>query len=140
MSRAPVAVVSSGAKSLLDLPTTLEMLEALGVPFLALHKENLKSPDRMDFFAELYRTRRGPFTGRRILVYNEIERVVQTKAQIIAPDRVTICGMPRLGRVHAWRISSAVYRPMPRLPPRMIVFLPLSPRSMLPPQACWPQP
>ena len=25
-------------------------LEALGVPFLALHKENLKSPGRMDFF------------------------------------------------------------------------------------------
>lgn len=34
MSRAPVAVVSSGAKSLLDLPTTLEVLEALGVPVL----------------------------------------------------------------------------------------------------------
>jgi len=34
MSRAPVAVVSSGAKSLLDLPTTLEALEALGVPVL----------------------------------------------------------------------------------------------------------
>jgi len=34
MSRAPVAVVSSGAKSLLDLPTTLETLEALGIPVL----------------------------------------------------------------------------------------------------------
>lgn len=34
MSRAPVAVVSSGAKSLLDLPTTLEALEALCVPVL----------------------------------------------------------------------------------------------------------
>jgi pseudouridine-5'-phosphate glycosidase len=34
MSRSPVAVVSSGAKSLLDLPTTLEVLEALGVPVL----------------------------------------------------------------------------------------------------------
>ncbi|MDP6689086.1 MAG: pseudouridine-5'-phosphate glycosidase [Alphaproteobacteria bacterium] len=34
MSRVPVAVVSSGAKSLLDLPTTLEALEALGVPVL----------------------------------------------------------------------------------------------------------
>jgi pseudouridylate synthase len=34
MSQAPVAVVSSGAKSLLDLPTTLESLEALGVPVL----------------------------------------------------------------------------------------------------------
>lgn len=34
MSRAPVAVVSSGAKSLLDLPTTLEVLDSLGVPVL----------------------------------------------------------------------------------------------------------
>lgn len=34
MSRAPVAVVSSGAKSLLDLPATLETLEALSVPVL----------------------------------------------------------------------------------------------------------
>ncbi len=83
-------------------------LEALGVPFLALHKENLKSPGRMEFFVKLYRTRRGPFTGRRILVYNEIERVVQTTAEVIAPDRVTICGMPRLDRMHAWRNGAAV--------------------------------
>ncbi len=82
-------------------------LEALGVPFLALHKENLKSPGRMDFFADLYRSRRGPFTGRRILVYNEIERIVQTRAEVIAPDRVTICGMPRLDRVHYWRRNDA---------------------------------
>jgi pseudouridine-5'-phosphate glycosidase len=34
LSRAPVAVICSGAKSLLDLPTTLETLEALGVPVL----------------------------------------------------------------------------------------------------------
>ena len=82
-------------------------MEALGIPFLALHKENLKSTGRMDFFADLYRSRRGPFTGRRILVYNEIERVVQTNAEIIAPERVTVCGMPRLDRVHAWRTSAA---------------------------------
>ncbi len=82
-------------------------MEALGVPFLALHKENLKSPGRMDFFADLYRSRRGPFTGRRILVYNEFERIVQTTAEIIAPDSVTVCGMPRLDRVHSWRQNVA---------------------------------
>ena len=82
-------------------------MEALGVPFLALHKENLKSPGRMDFFADLYRSRRGPFTGRRILVYNEIERIVQTTAEVIAPDSVTICGMPRLDRMHSWRQNEA---------------------------------
>ena len=34
LARAPVAVVSSGAKSILDLPATLEALDALGVPVL----------------------------------------------------------------------------------------------------------
>ena len=32
LSRTPVAVVCAGAKSLLDLPNTLEFLETLGVP------------------------------------------------------------------------------------------------------------
>ena len=82
-------------------------MEALGVPFLALHKESLKSPGRMNFFADLYRSRRGPFTGRRILVYNEIERLVQTTAEVIAPDSVTVCGMPRLDRMHSWRQNEA---------------------------------
>jgi pseudouridylate synthase len=34
LARAPVVVVSSGAKSLLDVPATLELLETLGVPVL----------------------------------------------------------------------------------------------------------
>jgi pseudouridine-5'-phosphate glycosidase len=34
LSRHPVAVVSSGAKAILDLPRTLEMLETLGVPVI----------------------------------------------------------------------------------------------------------
>ncbi len=34
LSQSPVLVVASGAKSLLDLPATLEMLETLGVPVL----------------------------------------------------------------------------------------------------------
>jgi pseudouridine-5'-phosphate glycosidase len=32
IARTPLCVVSSGSKSILDLPTTIEMLEALGVP------------------------------------------------------------------------------------------------------------
>ena len=34
LSRVPVAVVSAGAKAILDLPRTIEMLETLGVPIL----------------------------------------------------------------------------------------------------------
>lgn len=36
MARAPVAVVSAGAKSILDLPATVEALDALGVPVVGL--------------------------------------------------------------------------------------------------------
>jgi pseudouridine-5'-phosphate glycosidase len=36
LARAPVAVVSAGAKSILDLPATVEALDALGVPVVGL--------------------------------------------------------------------------------------------------------
>lgn len=39
--RTPVAVVSSGAKSILDLPLTLEVLETQGVPVLGYGTDNL---------------------------------------------------------------------------------------------------
>ena len=39
LARTPVAVVCSGAKSILDVPATLEMLESLGVPVLGLATE-----------------------------------------------------------------------------------------------------
>jgi pseudouridine-5'-phosphate glycosidase len=41
LARAPVLVVSSGAKSLLDVPATLELLETLGVPVLGYRTSTL---------------------------------------------------------------------------------------------------
>ncbi|MCY3866653.1 MAG: pseudouridine-5'-phosphate glycosidase [Chloroflexi bacterium] len=41
LSRTPVAVVSSGAKSILDLPLTLEKLESFGVPVLGYRTDVL---------------------------------------------------------------------------------------------------
>ncbi len=82
-------------------------LEELGLPFIVLHKENLKSPGRVDFFSDIYRQRRGPFGGRRILVYNEIEKGVQLAAGIVAAERLTVTGMPRLDRIHRWRRQAA---------------------------------
>jgi len=41
LARTPACVVSAGAKSLLDLPATLEALEALGVPVLGHHASDL---------------------------------------------------------------------------------------------------
>ena len=55
-------------------------MQEMGVPFIALHKENLKTPGRVEFFERIYKERRGPFTGRKILVYNQIERDLQIRA------------------------------------------------------------
>jgi len=41
LARTPCVVVSAGAKSILDLPATLEALEALGVPVLGWRSERL---------------------------------------------------------------------------------------------------
>ena len=57
----------------------------------------------MEFFERVYRERRGPFTGRKILVYNQIERDLQIRAGVAEPSRIEIVGMPRLDRMHAWR-------------------------------------
>jgi glycosyltransferase involved in cell wall biosynthesis len=83
-------------------------LETRGIPFVVLQKENLKTPGFMDFFAHLYRIRRGPFLGRRIFVYNDIERRLEIDAGVITPNRVTITGMPRLDVIHRWRESQVV--------------------------------
>ena len=41
LARTPVLVVSSGIKSLLDVPATVEVLEALGVPLLGFRTDDL---------------------------------------------------------------------------------------------------
>jgi pseudouridine-5'-phosphate glycosidase len=41
LARSPVLVVSSGAKSLLDVPVTLELLETLGIPVLGYRTSTL---------------------------------------------------------------------------------------------------
>ena len=41
LSKTPVSVICAGAKAILDLPKTLEVLETLGVPVLAYQQDNL---------------------------------------------------------------------------------------------------
>lgn len=63
LSETPVTVVAAGAKAILDLPKTLEVLETLGVPVIAYEQDDfpafwsrssgLKSPLRMDSAAAI---------------------------------------------------------------------------------------
>jgi pseudouridylate synthase len=85
LGRVPVAVVSAGAKAILDLPRTLEMLETLGVPVLgvgtgempAFYRRSTRLPidarfDSIERLAAAVRThfRIEPATG--VLVVNPI--------------------------------------------------------------------
>ena len=106
------------------------VVEASGVPFIAMHKEALKPPGLVNFYMELYRDRRQPFQGRKILVYNAIERGIQIDAGIIQPDRVELCGMPRLDRLHQWRIRAAQSPASGARP--MVLFLSFHPKTGLP--------
>jgi pseudouridylate synthase len=85
LSRIPVAVVSAGAKAILDLPRTVEMLETLGVPvfgfgtdeFPAFYRRSSGLPvdRRYDSFTELAAAIRLHFSlglGTGVLIANPI--------------------------------------------------------------------
>ena len=80
-------------------------LEALDVPFIALHKENSWTRGGQAFWERIYREGRGRFCGRRILVYSPIERDLQLRSGVAEAARIEVVGMPRLDAVHRWRES-----------------------------------
>ena len=82
-------------------------MEAAGTAFVALHKENLKTPGLEPLYEDIYRTRKGPFLGRAISTYNEIERGIQARAGTFPAERIHVVGMPRLDDIHAWRRAHA---------------------------------
>ena len=66
LSRIPVAVVSAGAKAILDLPRTVEMLETLGVPVFGFGPTNSRrsTGDRPDSRGSPLRLHHGARVGR----------------------------------------------------------------------------
>ena len=85
LSRTPIAVVCAGAKAILDLPRTVEMLETLGVPVFGLgtnefpafyrRSSGLPVDRRMDTIEELASATRAHFAlglGTGVLIANPI--------------------------------------------------------------------
>lgn len=85
LSRTPIAVVCAGAKAILDLPRTVEMLETLGVPVFGLQtnefpafyrrSSGLSVDRRMDTIEELASATRAHFAlglGTGVLIANPI--------------------------------------------------------------------
>jgi hypothetical protein len=83
-------------------------LEMTGTPFIVIQKENLNgiTPTRWAFWESIYKSR-GRFGGRKILTYNDVERRLEIASGIVAPERVSVTGMPRLDRMHSWRKEHA---------------------------------
>ncbi len=69
LARAQVLAVSSGAKSLLDLPATMELLETLGVPVLGF---------RTDTLPRFYSADGGPHVSSKVEDASEAARVAAT--------------------------------------------------------------
>ncbi|MFO7309141.1 MAG: pseudouridine-5'-phosphate glycosidase [Pseudomonadota bacterium] len=98
LSRTPVAVVSAGAKAILDLALTLEMLETLGVPVVAVGTDTfpafysrdsgLRAPARLDTAAQIatfIRAHRALGLNSGVLVANPIPAEAEIPAAEIAP-------------------------------------------------------
>ncbi|MBY6065552.1 pseudouridine-5'-phosphate glycosidase [Leisingera aquaemixtae] len=98
LAQTPVTVVAAGAKAILDLPKTLEVLETQGVPVIAYRQDSfpafwsaqseLKAPLRMDAPAEIARahaTRQAMGVPGGQLVANPIPAEYQIAAEDLAP-------------------------------------------------------
>ncbi|SDE11561.1 pseudouridine-5'-phosphate glycosidase [Limimaricola pyoseonensis] len=98
LAKTPVTVVAAGAKAILDLPKTFEVLETLGVPVIAYGQDvlpafwsatsDMPAPLRMDSAAEIARAQRmrgamGLEGGQ--LVANPIPAASQIPAEELRP-------------------------------------------------------
>lgn len=98
LAQTPVTVVAAGAKAILDIPKTLEILETQGVPVIAYGQDSfpafwsaqsdLAAPLRMDSAADIARAHamRGAMglPGGQ-LIANPIPKEAQIAAEILAP-------------------------------------------------------
>ncbi|KAG1647505.1 Pseudouridine-5'-phosphate glycosidase [Nymphon striatum] len=98
LSQTAVTVVAAGAKAILDLPKTLEVLETLGVPVIAYRQDclpafwsresELKAPLRMDSaesIADAHRMRAALNLPGGQLVANPIPKEDEIPATVLTP-------------------------------------------------------
>jgi pseudouridine-5'-phosphate glycosidase len=98
LAQTPVTVISAGAKAILDLPKTLEVLETLGVPVIAYGQDELpafwsrqsglKAPLRIDSPAEIaaaHRMRGALDLPGGQLVANPIPTEAEIPSEVLAP-------------------------------------------------------
>jgi pseudouridine-5'-phosphate glycosidase len=100
MAETPVAVVSAGAKSILDIGRTLEMLETLGVPVIAY---------RSDAFPAFYSRESGFAAPMRLDTVDEIAGFMKARWDLGSRGGVSIANpIPTADEIPAAKISSAI--------------------------------
>ncbi len=85
LSRSPVAVVSAGAKSILDLPATLELLETLGVPVIGY---------ACDEFPAFHSAASGLALAHRADDLDALAAVVRSQRELDLPGGLLVCNPP----------------------------------------------
>jgi pseudouridine-5'-phosphate glycosidase len=85
LARTPLVVVCAGAKAILDLPATLEMLETLGVPVLGYQS---------DEFPAFYSRRSGLPVSARVETPMEIAEIARTHWQMGFNSAVLVANPP----------------------------------------------
>jgi pseudouridine-5'-phosphate glycosidase len=99
IARTPVAVVCTGAKAILDLPRTLEMLETLGVPVVGY---------RTNTFPAFYVEDSGLPLQSRVDTAAEAARLMQIQWELGSSSGIVFCNPPpsasalRKQEVDAW--------------------------------------
>ena len=119
LARTPVLVVCAGAKAILDIPKTLELLETLGVPAVTYRSDEfpafwsarsgLPAPLRCDdpaAIAAIFASARELGMGTGMLVANPIDA-----AQEIPRDVMTTIIERALGEAHDQRIGGKALTP-----------------------------
>lgn len=77
--------------------------EAVGVPFLVLHKESIRTPAQRPWFTRAYRELLGPFGGRSLAVYSAVERASMVAGGVAPAARIHVTGSPRIDELHRLR-------------------------------------
>lgn len=72
---------------------------AVGVPFFALHKENMKDPNIISMITERYRSKQLKFNGDRLFLFNALEQRVALGADVVDSDRISIVGGLRMDSI-----------------------------------------
>jgi pseudouridine-5'-phosphate glycosidase len=102
LASTPIVAICAGAKAILDLPRTLEVLETHGVPVIGYG---------MDEFPAFYSRRSGLRVDARVETPEEVARIAQARAELGLQAALLVCvPMPEADELPAEEAEAAIAR------------------------------